>query len=150
MHVHCTGPCRMAKSVLRVNVHTVCHVHVACSCHCPRCMFMSLSMLHVHVNAAFHVNPALHVNASFHVNAAFHDNASCPHLCPCTYVYVEMPECRTVRHPVSPVPDRKKITIPEQIRYRTKLRDAGMLMPALVSLMPMPSYAELRVNTVLL
>jgi hypothetical protein len=27
------------------------------------------------------------------------------------------------------------------VRYPTKLRDAGMLMPALVSSMPMPSYA---------
>ncbi len=27
------------------------------------------------------------------------------------------------------------------VRYRTKIRDAGMPMPALVSSMPMPSYA---------
>ncbi len=63
-------------------------------------------------------------------------------------------ECRTVRHPVSLVPDWKKLTMPEQVRYRTKLtqsgiflvryrtkiRDTGMQMPALVSSMPMPSY----------
>jgi hypothetical protein len=69
-------------------------------------------------------------------------------------IYIEMPECRTVRHPVSPVPDGKKLTMPKQdryrtkltqsgiflVRYRTKIRDAGMPMPALVSLMPMPSY----------
>ncbi len=68
-----------------------------------------------------------------------------------------MPECRTVRHPVSPVPDWKKLTMPEQVRYRTKLtqsgiflvryrtkiQDAGMPMPALVSSMPMPSYGHL-------
>jgi hypothetical protein len=50
---------------------------------------------------------------------------------------------------------KKKITIPEQVQYRTKLtqsgiflvryqtkiRDAVMPMPALVSSMPMPSYA---------
>jgi hypothetical protein len=72
------------------------------------------------------------------------------------YIYVEMPECRTVRHPVSPVPDWKKLTMPEQVRYRTKVTqssmflvryrteiwDARMLMPALVSSMPMPSYAD--------
>ncbi len=48
----------------------------------------------------------------------------------------------------------KKLTMPEQVwyrtkltqsgiflvRYRTKVRDAGMPMPALVSSMPMPSY----------
>ncbi len=50
----------------------------------------------------------------------------------------------------------KKLTMPEQIRYRTKLtqsgiflvryrtkiRDAGMPMPALVFWMPMPSYGN--------
>jgi hypothetical protein len=49
----------------------------------------------------------------------------------------------------------KKLTMPEQVWYRTKLTqssiflvqyrtkiwDAGMPMPALVSSMPMPSYA---------
>jgi hypothetical protein len=28
------------------------------------------------------------------------------------------------------------------VRYRTKIRDAGLPMPALVSSMPMPSYAK--------
>ncbi len=65
-----------------------------------------------------------------------------------------MPECRTVRHPVSLVPDWKKLMMPEPIRtrtkltqsgifwvrYRTAIMDAGMPMPALVSSMPMPSY----------
>ncbi len=55
-----------------------------------------------------------------------------------------MPECRTVRHLVILVPDGKKLTIPEQVRYRTKIRDAGMPMPALVSSMPMPSYGYHR------
>jgi hypothetical protein len=67
----------------------------------------------------------------------------------------KMPECRTVRHPVSPVPERKKLTVPEPVRYRTKLMqsriflfwyrteimDAGIPMPALVSSMPTPSFA---------
>jgi hypothetical protein len=52
----------------------------------------------------------------------------------------------------------KKLMMPEQVwyrtkltqsgiflfRYRTKIRHAGMLMPALVSLMLMPSYANLQ------
>jgi hypothetical protein len=59
------------------------------------------------------------------------------------YICIEMPECRTVWQPVSPVPDGKKLTMPELVRYRTKLtqsgiflvcyrtkiRDAGMPMP---------------------
>ncbi len=88
-------------------------------------------------------------------------------VCPCQcsmsmsmsmYIYMEMPEFRTVRHLVSPVSDWKKLTMPEQVRYRTKLtqsgiflvqyrtkiRDAGMPMPALVSSMLMPSYAYER------
>ncbi len=66
-----------------------------------------------------------------------------------------MLECRTVQHPVSPVPDCKKLTMLELVWYRTKLTqsgiflvryqmkiwDAGMPMPALVSSVPMPSYA---------
>jgi hypothetical protein len=69
-------------------------------------------------------------------------------------IYIEMPECRTVRNPVIPVPDSKKLTMPKPVRYwtkltqsgiflvwyRTKIRDAGMPMSALVSSMPMPSY----------
>jgi hypothetical protein len=57
-----------------------------------------------------------------------------------------MPECRTVRHPVSPVPDLNMLTMPEpvrcrkkvtqsgifSVRYQTKMTDAGMPMPALV------------------
>jgi hypothetical protein len=54
----------------------------------------------------------------------------------------------------------KKITMPRQVRYRTKPRqsgiflvwywteiiDAGMPMPALVSWMPMLSYGESKVG----
>jgi hypothetical protein len=122
MHVHCPDTCCMTKGVLRV------HVHAACPC--PYCIHMS--MLHAHVNAA------------------------CTCQCPCTYTYIEMPEWRTVRNSVSPVPDRKKLTILEQVhyrtkltqsgiflvRYRTKIRDAGMPMPSLVFSMPMPRYAN--------
>ncbi len=66
----------------------------------------------------------------------------------------KMPECRTVWHPVSPVLDWKKLTTSEHVWYwtkltqsdiflvwyRTKIWDAGMPMPVLVSSMPMPSY----------
>ncbi len=101
-----------------------------------------------------------------------HAACPCPYCIPCQccilcqcflsmsmsmYIHVEMPECRTVRHPVSLVPDWKKLTMPEQVRYRTKVTqsgiflvryqtkiwDAGMPMPALVSSMPMPSYGIL-------
>jgi hypothetical protein len=96
---------------------------------CPFPCCMSMSILHVRVHA--------------------------PCLCQYPCKYLEMPECRTVRHPVSPVPDWKNLTMPEQVQYRTKrtqsgifivrywtkIRDAGMPMPALVSSMPMPSYA---------
>ncbi len=115
MHAHCPGPCCITKSILHV------HVHVACSCQCciPCQCFMSMSMS--------------------------------------IDIYIEMPECRTVRHSVSPVPDWKKLTMPKTVRYRTKLtqsgiflvqyrtkiQDAGMPMPVLVSSMPMPSYASL-------
>jgi hypothetical protein len=120
-------PCCTTKAVLCV------HVHAACPCPCC----MSMSILHVHVHA--------------------------PCLCqyPCTYI--EMPECWTVRHLVSPVPDWKKLMMPEQVRYRTKLTqsgiflaryrtkiwDAGMPMPVLVSSMPMPSYCMLITHSIL-
>jgi hypothetical protein len=64
-----------------------------------------------------------------------------------------MQECQTIRYPVSPVPEWKKLTLSELVRYRTKpmqfgiflvryrteLVDAGMPMPVLVFFMPMPS-----------
>ncbi len=105
------------------------HVHGACPCPC----FMS--MLNVHV--------------SVHVHAAHHR-------CVCVFVFV----CINAGMPDSPASDQsgtgiKKLTMPGQVwyrikprqssiflvRYRTELSDAGMPMPALVSWMPMPSYA---------
>jgi hypothetical protein len=108
--------------MLHNQIHTAClqYVHVACSCQCciPCQCFMSMSMS--------------------------------------IDIYIEMPECQTVRHPVSLVPDWKKLTMLKPVRYRTKLTqsgifvvqyrtkiwDAGVPMPALVSSMPMPSYDE--------
>ncbi len=127
-------PCIHAS--MHVHVHTACHVHVACSCQCC-------------------------IPCQCWIPCQCYIPCQCCILCQCfmsvsmsMYICVEMPECRTVRHPVSPVPDWNKLTMPEKVRYQTKLsqsglflvrywtkiRDAGMPMPALVSSMPMPSY----------
>jgi hypothetical protein len=47
------------------------------------------------------------------------------------YIYIEMLECRTVRHAVSPARGQsgtglKKLTMPEQVRYRTKLTQSDI------------------------
>jgi hypothetical protein len=81
---------------------------------------MFMSMLHVHVNAAFYVNAAFHVNAAFNVNATFHVNAAI-HVNAAFYVYVHehiwnagMSGIRSVRYRIEkktkdagtgPVPD---------------------------------------------
>jgi hypothetical protein len=78
------------------------------------------------------------------------------HRCTCIYGYIN--KCRTVRHPVSPVLEWNKLTMPEQVRYRAKptqsgifwvryrnkIMGTGMPMPALVSSKPMPSCARHR------
>jgi hypothetical protein len=78
----------------------------------------------------------------------------CVSVCVFVCVRVRVYKCRTVRHPISPVPEWKKLTMPGPIRYRTKpaqsgislvryrneIMDAGIPMPALLSSMPMPSY----------
>jgi hypothetical protein len=120
-------------SGIPASMHVHCQIHAAWPKPC--CVYMS--MLHVHVHSASPCPCSMSMSISM-------------------YIYIEMPECRTVRHPVSPVPDCKKLTMPEQVRYRnkltqsgiflvryrTKIRHAGMPMPALVSSMPMPSYAN--------
>ncbi len=114
------------------------HVHGACPCPC----FMS--MLNVHV--------------SVHVHAAHH---RCVCVCECVFVCVFMFVCINAGMPDCPASKqsgtgKKKLTMPEQVRYRTKPRqsgiflvqyrtviiDAGVPMPTLVSWMPMPSYAQ--------
>ncbi len=69
-------------------------------------------------------------------------------------VHVRVYKWWIVRHPISPVPEWTELTMPWQVRYRTKrtqssiflvryrtkILDAGMPMPPLVSSMPMPSY----------
>ncbi len=37
-----------------------------------------------------------------------------------------MPECRTDRHTVSQVPEGKKLTMQEPVRYRTNLMQSGI------------------------
>jgi hypothetical protein len=44
------------------------------------------------------------------------------------YIYVEIPECRTVWHPVSAVQAWKKLAMPEQVPYRTKLTQSGIFL----------------------
>ncbi len=114
-------------------------VHAAWQNPCCVSMSMAMSILHVHVHAAYCCIPCqCFMSMSMSID-----------------IYIEMPKCRTVRHPVSPVPDWKKLTMPKQVRYgtkltqsgiflvryRTKIWDAGMPITALVSSMPMPSYA---------
>jgi hypothetical protein len=66
-----------------------------------------------------------------------------------------MLECQTVQHLISliperktnnagtdPVPDQAKAVRPFLFYYRTEIIDAEMLMPALVSSMPMPTYVK--------
>jgi hypothetical protein len=71
------------------------------------------------------------------------------------YIYIEMLECRTIQHLVSLVREWTKLMMPGQVRYRnkwaqsgiflvlyrTKTMDVGIQMSALVSSMPVPSYA---------
>jgi hypothetical protein len=130
----------MSMSMLHVHAHTAGHVHVACSCQC--CIPFQCC-----------------------IPCQCYIPCQCWILCQCfmsmsMHIYVEMPEYRTVWHPVSPVPDWKKLMMPEQVRYQTKLtqsgifwvryrtksQDAGMPMPALVSSMLMPSYGHLAVT----
>jgi hypothetical protein len=93
----------------------------------------------------------MNVHVSVHVHAAHH---RCVCVCECVFVCINagMPDCPAFEQSGTGL---KKITMPEQVRYgtkltqsgiflvryRTKIRHAGMPMPALVSSMPMPSYA---------
>jgi hypothetical protein len=121
--------------------------HAACKFKCC----MSMSILHIRVQAAY---PCLWSMAVSMLHVYVHVACLCACVC-CMYIYMEMLECWTVRHSVSPVREWTELTMPGQVRYRTKLTqscivlvryrtkilDAGMPMPALVSSMPMPSYA---------
>ncbi len=112
----CIHACALTQSMLHNQMLHV-HVHVACSCQCCiscQC-FMSMSMS--------------------------------------IDIYIEMPDCLASGQSGTGL---KKLTMPKPVWYRTKLRqsgiflvrywtkirDAGMPMPALVSSIPMPSYAQ--------
>ncbi len=67
-------------------------------------------------------------------------------------IYIEMPDCPAsgqsgtgLKKTKMPKPVRYQTKLTQSgiflVRYQTKIRDAGMPMPALVSSMPMPSYA---------
>jgi hypothetical protein len=88
MHIHCPGPCRMTKSVLRV------HIHAACLCPCC----MSMSILHVHVHTACHVHVACSCQCCIPCQCSI--PSQCCILCQCfmsmsmsMYIYAEMPDC---------------------------------------------------------
>ncbi len=138
VHAACPCPCSISVSMLHVNVNA------ACPCPCPFCI--SVSKLHTRVYGPW-LCPRCMFMFMLHVCVPVH--AAC--------TYIEMPECRTVRHSVSPVPECTELTMPGQVRYqtkwtqsgiflvryRTKILDARMPMPALVSWMPMPSYGSI-------
>jgi len=71
--------------------------------------------------------------------------------------FYRFPECRTVRHPVNPVPEWKEIRMPEPVRsgirretqsgtgmlrYRTEMMNARIPMPAASASMSMPNYGN--------
>ncbi len=79
----------------------------------------------------------------------------CVFLCVFVVVFINagMPDCpssdqsgtgikKTNDAGTGPVPDQGKAVRHFLVRYRTEIIDAGMPMPALVSWMPMPSYAK--------
>ncbi len=76
-----------------------------------------------------------------------HHRPVCVFVCVFVCINAGMPDC-----PASEQSDTglKTLTVPDQakavwhflVRYQTEIIDAGMPMPALVSSMPMPSYAE--------
>jgi hypothetical protein len=78
----------------------------------------------------------------------------------CTFL--SMPECRTVRHLISPEPGWTKTPMPEPVRYldkrnqsgtrmlryRTDIQDAGMPMPSAISFNHHASAATITIKTI--
>jgi hypothetical protein len=116
------------------------HVHGTCPCSC----FMS--MLQVHVQAAH-----------YRCVRVYEGMFACVFMCVSVSVCINagMLNCSASDQSGTGL---KKITMPGLVRYRTKPRqfgiilvryrtgiiNAGMPMPALVSSMPMPSYAYIH------
>jgi hypothetical protein len=114
-----------------------------------------MSMVHVHVHGACPC-PCFH---SFMFLSMFMPCiigvCACATGCACSRVHINagMPGCPASNQSGTGM---EKLTMPGQVRYRTKPRqsslflvryrtkiiDAGMPMPALVSWMPMPSYGN--------
>jgi hypothetical protein len=129
--------------LVHLHVHDAFHVHVHASCPCCTSMFLSMfSLVRVFVCMFVCVFVCMFV---------------CVFMCVfvCVFVFV----CINAGMPDCPASDQsgtglKKLTMPGIVQYRTKPRqsgiflarypteiiDAGMLMPALVSSMPMPIY----------
>ncbi len=103
------------------------HNQIRTACPCPCCMFMtmlhSMSMPHVNINVHWHI----YRNGMPDCPASSQSGTGLKKL--------TMPK---------PVRYRNKLTQSGifLVRYRTQIRDAGMPTPALVSSMPMPSYAD--------
>jgi hypothetical protein len=136
MHVPCPGPCRMTKSVLRVHVHAACpYVHVHAACPCPCCM--SMSMLHVHVHTACHVYVACSCQCCILCQCCIQCQCcipcQCCILCQCfmsmsmsMYIYCRnagMLDCLVSGQSGAGL---KKLTMPAQVRYGTKLTQSGI------------------------
>ncbi len=101
------------------------HVHVHASCPCSTSMFLSM------------FSP-VHIRSVCVYECVF----VCVFVCVC--INARMPDCPTSDQSSTEMKIRTK---PRQcgvflVRYQTEILDAGMPMPALVSLMPMPSYAH--------
>ncbi len=94
-------------SGIPVSVHAC--MHLCMHVHCPGPCRITKSILHVHVHVAFSCQCFMSMSMSIDI-------------------YIEMPECRTVWHPVSPVLDWKKLTMPKPVRYRTKLTQSGIFL----------------------
>jgi hypothetical protein len=116
-------------------IHVPVHV-LSCSAQvCVRVRVRVCGGVHVRVRVRFHLRVCVRVHLRVHVYKCWNAGLS---------------GIRSVRYQTektndagnSPVPDLAKAVRHFLVRYRTEIIDAGMPMLALVSSMPMPSYAE--------
>jgi hypothetical protein len=111
VHAAWPKPCCVSMSMLHVHVHAArpCPYSMPCPC------FMFMSMLHF--ISMLHSMSRLHSVSMLHSYV----NVSCPCLCP-------LHTCRNAGMPDCPVPDWKKLTMPGQVQYRTKLSQSGIFL----------------------